>query len=295
MDWLIKFWKFIKEFLTNPKNKQIIIFSVFILFGLLFFKQCNSIKNLKKLIKTEQAEQERIKNNFEASLDTIKTYKTKNGALRTEISGYTLTINELKKEYSDLFGEYEKEKNKQPKTIIKYNTEVVEVVKEIHTYVSIDSLGNNEFIFIDSANFGNGNKRIFSGNIPFKLNYFSLPDSILQHNDSISYFAEVYPGLGKFEIKQNISLITGLSIDNKTKKPLIWIETKYPGIIFSEISGAYIMDDPISRKVARNLRKEFGIGIQTGYGIMLSKTGYNTGIYVGVGISYTPKFLQFGK
>lgn len=291
MNWLVNIWKFIKD----SKNQRLLIFAALLIFGLLFFRQCNTIKGLKEQIKTEQAETKRIKNNYDASQDTVRMYRTENGNLRGEISGYTLTLEELRGEYADLFKKYEYEKNKPPKTIIEYVVQIKEVIKEVPVYVSIDSLGNKAFTFSDTAIYEDDNSRILTGLIPFKINYYSLPDSTLLHPDSIKNCAKVFPGLGVFQLSQNISLTTGLSIDNKTKKPLIWVETKYPGVIFPTIKGAYIMDDPLSREAARKLRKEFGISAQFGYGLLLSKTGYNTGLYMGVGISYTPRWLQFGK
>lgn len=291
MNWLSKIWNFIK----NPKNKRLLVFAAIFILGLLFFKQCNNIKALKEQIKTEQADKQRIQNNYDASQDTVRMFKTENGNLRGEISGYTLTLEELNGKYANLFSEYQKEKNKPPKTIIEYVIQIKEVIKEVPVYVSIDSLGNTAFVFSDTAVYEDNNMRMLTGLIPFELKYFNKKDSVLLHPDNLNLFGGVYPGKGQFELKQNISLVTGLSIDKTTKKPLIWVETKYPGVTFPTITGAYIMDDPISRANAKKLRKEFGISAQFGYGLLLSKTSYNTGLYMGVGISYTPRWLQFGK
>jgi hypothetical protein len=291
MNWISNIWKF----LINPKNRRMIILAVFIVFGVLFFKQCNSIKGLKEDIKTEQVETQRIQNNYDASRDSVDILITQSGALRGQIDGYILTIDELNNKYSDLFGEYQKEKNKKPKTIIKYIVQLKEDIKEIPIYVSDDSIGNKSLNFIDSVNYKEGNKRWLSGKIPYQLNYYNLPDSIIQYSDSINYYANVIPGFGNFILKQNISLTTGLSIDKTTNKPIIWVETKYPGITFPTIIGAQITDDPISKKVAKEFRKEFGIGFTVGYGLVLQNKAYNNGIMIGVGVTYTPRWLQFGK
>jgi hypothetical protein len=291
MNWISNIWKF----LINPKNRRMIILAVFIVFGVLFFKQCNSIKGLKEDITTEQVETQRIQNNYDASRDSVDILITQSGALRGQIDGYILTIDELNNKYSDLFGEYQKEKNKKHKTIIKYIVQLKEDIKEIPIYVSDDSIGNKSLNFIDSVNYKEGNKRWLSGKIPYQLNYYNLPDSIIQYSDSINYYANVIPGFGNFILKQNISLTTGLSIDKTTNKPIIWVETKYPGITFPTIIGAQITDDPISKKVAKEFRKEFGIGFTVGYGLVLQNKAYNNGIMIGVGVTYTPRWLQFGK
>jgi len=291
MNWISSIWKF----LINPKNTRMLLLASVVIFGLLFFRQCNTIQSLKDDVKTEQAETQRIKNNYDASQDSVKMYRTENGSMKGEISGYVLTVDELNGKYASLFSDYTKEKNKPPKVLIKYVVEIKEVIKEVPVYVTEDSLGNKLFYFNDSIDYKEGNKRWLSGKIPFKLNYYSLPDSTLQKSDSLDYYGKVFPGLGSFTLQQNISLTTGLSIDKETKKPIIWVTTKYPGVTFPSITGAQIMDDPISKKAARKFRKEFGIGFTVGYGLVLQNNAYHNGVMIGVGVNYTPRWLQFGK
>ena len=45
----------------------------------------------------------------------------------------------------------------------------------------------------------------------------------------------------------------------------------------------------------RTLRRPFGLGLQLGYGLNFSGSSISNGVYFGIGASYTPKFLQFGK
>ena len=291
MNWIKKIWNFLKD----PKNRRLIIFIVIALFILLFLKQCNTIKKFKIELENQKTENQRLQNNIDASLDTIKTYRMKNGSLRSEISGYVLTIEELKGKYAKLFKDYEYEKNKPPKVIIEYVTIFKEVIKEVPIYVSVDSLGNGFITFKDSVEFNKGNSRILSGNIPYHTNYWTKKDTTLLNLDSLNLFSTIQPKFGTFELKQRITLMTGISTDNKTKKPIIWVQTKYPGITFSDIIGAEILQDEQSKKAVRKLRKEFGIGINIGYGVVLQNNQYHTGPVISVGLSYTPKFLQFGK
>jgi hypothetical protein len=290
MNWISKIW----SFLINPKNTRMLILAVLVSFGVLFLKQCNNIKGLKEDIKTEQAESSRIENNFNVSQDSINYFKTKNGSMQAEINSYILSENELDSKYSLLFANYEKEKDKKPITIIEYLIKIKDSIKEIPIYISTDSLGNNSFVFNDSSDYENGNKRWFSGKLTYNLNYYNLPDSTLMYSNKLNY-ANVIPGLGNFSLIQNITLTTGLSIDNKTKKPIIWVKTKYPGVTFPLIKGTQITEDPISSKAARSLRKEFGIGLFTGVGYNLSNTDSSPGFIIGAGLTYTPKWLQFGK
>lgn len=116
--------------------------------------------------------------------------------------------------------------------------------------------------------------------------------------DSIDIFGNLTIGEVELVLKQGISLYTGLVKDKKTGRILIEVKSDYPGITFNNIVGADIMKDEISRKVSRQFRKEFGIGINIGYGGMLlpGNGGYviKTGPVFSVGLNWSPKFLQFG-
>ena len=98
-----------------------------------------------------------------------------------------------------------------------------------------------------------------------------------------------------FELGMNLNL--GLFQDKKTKKIYIQADTDYPGVTFTKLDGASILDDPDNKKVLRQMRKPWGIGINVGYGLLVNPSSgtIGTGPYVGIGLSYTPKFLQWGK
>jgi hypothetical protein len=72
-------------------------------------------------------------------------------------------------------------------------------------------------------------------------------------------------------------------------------QSKYPGISFSKLEGADIMSDPTSKAAAKNLRSRWGIGLSTGLGVVANTGSLTPGIYVGIGLNYTPKKLQWGK
>ena len=81
------------------------------------------------------------------------------------------------------------------------------------------------------------------------------------------------------------------------QKRAMMADTDYPGITFTNIEGASIMDEPANKKLLRQMRKPWGLGLNIGYGAIVDvKNGsVATGPYVGFGISYSPKFLQWGK
>jgi nucleoside-diphosphate-sugar epimerase len=64
-----------------------------------------------------------------------------------EKAGYTLTVDELKKEYSNLILEYKVEKNKKPKTLIQYAYIIKDSIVEVPVNIYIDSLGNKSITF----------------------------------------------------------------------------------------------------------------------------------------------------
>ncbi len=273
------------KWMFDPKNRSILLLIIGIVFALLYLQQCNA---------TKRAEQEskRIQNNWDASQDTIKQYLKTNGAMHGEIQAYQLTLDELATDYKDLFGDLDEWKKTPPKTIIKTTTEITEVIKYVTIKVDLSKDGSGKFTFKTDTLFSDGNSRSLVGLIPFQQQYYNKKDSTEISLDSLNYFSKPNPGLATFDIKQNISLLTGLSYDKKTKKPIIWVETKYPGVKFTEIAGADIIDNNASMDALKKTRKTWGIGFQVGYGIGINNP-LKLSPYVGVGVSYTPKFLQF--
>ena len=71
--------------------------------------------------------------------------------------------------------------------------------------------------------------------------------------------------------------------------------TSLLGISFNDIQALDMVDDPGTRKALRGARKPFGIGLNVGYGMVLTTDGYQAGPIIGIGLSYSPKILQFGK
>ena len=76
---------------------------------------------------------------------------------------------------------------------------------------------------------------------------------------------------------------------NTICKPLIYHEIA--------VNLLNIVLGPANKKVLRQLRKPFSLGLNFGYGAVVDvKSGnISTGPYFGIGITYSPKFLQWGK
>jgi hypothetical protein len=264
------------------------IFAVVLFFS---FRSCNKEQALKDEIAKKEQDIKRIENNYLAEQDSVKTYKGKNGSLVASISGYQLTQKELEGKYAHLFSNYEKEKNKPPRTIIETQIEWKEKIVDFS--VSNKQNGRNgELSFFSDTTFSAGNSRSIKGSIPYAINYFNKKDSSYIEYDSLYNYARIKTGSIVMDNLTSMSLITGLRKDKNTGKVEIWAETKYPGVTFSKLQGADVISDEISRKAAKSFRKEFGIGFHFGYGANFSNT-LNYGFNIGVGLNYTPRWLQF--
>lgn len=274
------------SFFKDPKNTRMIIFGAFVILLLLFLRQCNATKAAKSEIEHQKQETQRIANNYEAAIDTIRQGKFDKDTWRAEKSGYELTLDELNGKYADLLGDFEIEKNKPPKVVIKTVYVIKEVIREVPVYIEIDAFGNTSLVFSDSTQHNTNNYRYLSGKIPYKI--------VMNPADS-TY--SVVPGFGTFDLSLGMNLNLGLFQDKKTRKISIVADTDYPGVTFTTLEGASIMDDPKNKKILRSMRKTWGLGVNLGYGLLVN-TGsgsISTGPYLGVGLSYNPKFLQWGK
>lgn len=274
------------QFLTNPKNARMIILAGFIILVLLLLHQCNRSKGLKNELEKQKTEAQRAQNNYEASKGSIRQYKLDDSTWRAEKLGYELTLDELKGKYADLLGDFKVEKNKPPKVVIKTIVEIKEVIREVPVLVEIDENGGTNLVFRDSTRHNTNNYRVIDGRIPYKI-VFSEKDSTYN----------LVPGNATLGLELGMNLNLGLFQDKKTKKVSIIADTDYPGITFTKLEGASIMDDPKNKQALRSMRKTWGLGLNLGYGAVVnpSSGSVNLGPYFGLGLSYNPKFLQWGK
>ena len=128
-----------------------------------------------------------------------------------------------------------------------------------------------------------------AGKVPYDLRLSKDP------RDTTKYIASVIPGGTSLTIEQNIDIVTALYQDPKSKRIMTRVSTTYPNLTFSDVNSFDITDNPETRKALKAARKEFGLGVNLGYGLLGSSTSLTTGFYIGVGVHYSPKFLQFGK
>jgi len=281
---MITVFKNVLKFITDTKNTRMLLLAGIVILILLLLRQCGKTSNAKLELEKSISEIVRVNNNIDAYNDSIKSYKLDDNTWRSERLGYEISMEELKTKYSTLLGDFKVEKNKPPKVLIKTEYQIKEVIRDINVYVEIDSLGENRLTFIDSVKYDTINYRNISGNIPYTLVY-NVTDSM--------YHLE--PRKANIELEIGMNLNLGLFKDKDTKKINIIADTDYPGVKFISLEGASIMDDPKNKKILRQLRKNWSLGLNVGYGLNVNpKHGIiNSGIYFGIGISYSPKFLQW--
>lgn len=273
-------------------KRDLIYFVIILVLAILFLRECNRKSKSDAEIAKGKVELERLQNNFDAQNDSIQTYRKKSGELVAIISGYQITEEELNSKYADLFSSYKKEKNKKPISIVDVQVVLTEKVVDF-TVTDVQNGQTGEIKFKSDTVFSEGNSRVLNGVVPFHINYFAKKDSSLIKWDSIANYAKIYPDKMSLENQITMSLTTGLRKNKKDGKIEIWAETKYPGVTFSKLQGANIMSDPISKKVARSLRKQWGIGFNVGYGPTFVQNKIQMGAYFGIGLNYSPKILQF--
>jgi hypothetical protein len=166
------FFTNILKWITDPKNRTILLFLFIALLIGLFVYQRNRTQKFKFKYEEEVKETNRIKNNWVASEDTLKLILDKNGRLTGEISGYKLTADELATQYDSLFSLYRIERNKPPKVIIEYKYIIKERITNISTQVT-----DSTVTLYDSIDYGGGNWRVIEATIPYKLIYKIKSDS----------------------------------------------------------------------------------------------------------------------
>lgn len=237
-----------------------IILGAFVILLILLLRQCEATNKAK-------GEITRIENNYKAQQDTIRNYKNKWGNSAADIRALTLTLDEAKKELDF-------EKNRPPVTVIKFKTKIEERIVNVPVIVKDTVLGDfNSIATIASSNAWSKSSRSINVGLPYYIK-----------EDSIRF------GNAVIDLKQNIWLTASVLRDKKTKEVFVNLSTDYPGTTFNDAKG--IMIDPKSPgilDIQYKSRKTVGIGLHIGYGI--GSGGFSP--YVGLGINYTPKFLQW--
>jgi len=264
------FLNFIWKFL----NSRIFPYILIGILSLFYLRGCNNIAK-------ERIESDRRLGNYLALKDSVRIITSEKNTLLVEKSAFEKTQAELKRENRDLYNELQFERSKPPKviirTVIKYRDTII--VAPSNVFNINDSTG--KLIFDYNPELPGANAFRLIGGVPYSL-------------DCSDTLNPVVFGEYKLDITQKIDIKTGLFRDPKSKRTFIRLYTEYPNLSFEDIQAIDITDSD-SKEALKANRKEFGLGLNVGYGMAFSKDGYSTGPYIGLGLNYSPKFLQFGK
>lgn len=268
----------------NIVTSRFFMLAMLVVLVLLLLRQCGEADNAK-------AEALREHNNYLASLDSVRTIKNDMGHLIQEKATYELKASELSEEQKNLIQQLGLKSNGRgdtPNSVINMIAEIRDSINVASTIVK-DPNGAESITFVHNPQMTGNNKLKIDGKTPYVVEIRVDP------TDSTKYIASVIPGLTSLIMEQNIDITTGIYRDPKTKRMMTRVSTTYPGLTFNDINSFDITDSPDTRKALKAARKEFGFGAQLGYGLSGSNSGITPGFYIGIGLQYSPKFLQFGK
>ena len=260
------------------KRYGIYILGVILL--LLLIRQCNATADAEKDAKRQY-------NNLLASQDSVRFISNKFGNAVYEKSTFELKMSELSKENKELIGKLDLDKKRTPEVVIQTITKYIEIFKEVPTKVNEDSLGNKSISFLHNPKLPGSNSLKIQGNTPIEIHLDKDPG---HPND---YRPRISAGSTEIKIEQSISIVTGLYRDPKTKRLMTRVSTDYPGITFTDINSFQIQDTPENRKALMSERKRLGIGLSAGFGYVVGKGGFSPGAFIGLGLNFSPKVLQF--
>lgn len=252
---------------------------VFILLGILV--ACGAIISCQKSkIDKLNDEVTRQKNNILAITDTLTVYKDDLGRSNAEKHAYQLTQKELLDSISDL----KKKKNREYVSYV--NTDILirdtvkvptTIIREV-TKTETQHMDDGTIYFAKSDTFGQSS-RSFDVSIPYYV-------------DSKKLFTKD----ASFNLNQNIFVEAWLERNKKTNETYVHLRSDYPNLIFN--SGLGIVAKQ-SSSFDRSMRKNTGIGIAVGPNVGISydlknhKYSPTIGLGVTIGLTYTPKFLQW--
>lgn len=260
------------DVISSVFKSRFLQLGVIVVLAFLLLRQCGIANDAEK-------EAARNYNNLLAQQDSVRYIESKLGNVLAEKSAFELKYGELSKDQEELIKRLELEKKKKPGVVVQ--TEIVYVDREISVESSNNRTDDSSYTitFVYNPQLPGTNRLSIDGSIPYK---FTSDTSISTGKVSLG-------------IEQKIDLVTGLYRDPKTNRLYVRASTTFPGISFGDIQALDMVDDPSTKKALKSARKPFGVGVSVGYGVVLNQGGYSPGPYIGLGLSYSPKWLQFGK
>ena len=259
-------------------NKTLVTFIAGALVVLLFFRQCSQISNLKQDVKFAQEDADRNLNNFKAAQDSVTILRNDNGDQLAEIRSYEFDLSKLQESQKDLTKKYQKalalnKDLKEVNSLISAELEIKDSLDVTTTTETIDTT-TTKITFNSEKDFGNGNSRILSGFSTIKYDFGQF--KVLQ---------------SEFELKQTLSLMAAIEAGEDGADRLK-LSTSYPGLVIKDIENINLVNTRLNRRDEKKSRWLIGFGV--GYGINLNNDQViSTGPSIGLGLYWSPKFLQF--
>jgi hypothetical protein len=266
-------------------SNRLVLIGIIILLIFLSIRQCERANSA-------EWEYGRQSNNYLATKDSVRIIRKEKDLLLVEKSAMELKVAELTEEQKELIKKLslkDNGKNTTPSVITEIEIVYVDRFINIPTRVEKDKDGNESITFTHSPEMKGKNSLTISGKIPYKLDITKSKDQ----KDLV--FTKIVPSPAELDIKQNIEITTGIYRDPKTKRLMTRVSTEYPGISFNDVNSFTIIDNKDTRDALKSARKPYGIGVNFGLGLSANQKGIGPGIYLGIGLQYSPKFLQFGK
>jgi hypothetical protein len=249
--------------------KDLIMIGAIAVLIILLFRSCGQNEE-------SALEISRLENNLKAQQDTMRAYVTKNGNMAAEISAYKFDLKKDAALIESLQEGYEKLEGKLAGIAKGGGTIIIDREVPVNVKVYSDTTGEvslGDTIIYDATNYTK-----FSVISPYTIKKNKLEMLSAQY-------------------KNEIALDLLIRFEEKDGNLRVLAETPHKGVKFTSLTGGLVTEPDLPKSMKMALRKEWGFGFNMGLGPVynISTKTITPGVFMGVGINFTPKKLQFGK
>ena len=259
-------------------------FIAIVIISAFMFNQCKSGADKEREIS-------RLEMNNKAANDTIKTYVSKSGKLTTEISAYMLDAKKDKDRIKDLTGE---------------NTHLKGLIATGNGTGSVTGGGNVHVTNVQTSD-TTGNLILKDSTIYNATNYSKVYSKV-PYTLSLIKKKFVTPKDTTWKIKPVISVSEEASYTTKTVMDIYFsfqeekkgeltvrVSTPHKGVTFNSLQGGVLRGQDLPASMRNDSKKSWGFGYSAGIGLLYDPIAGRMmpGVFVGIGINYTPKKIQF--
>lgn len=248
------------------KYKDLILIAVIVILIIVISRSCSSLNKYKRELQRQQ-------NNELAMRDSLSVYKDELGRVNAEKHAYQLTQKEMMDSIDNV-----QQKNREYISYLKTQLgikDTFEVICYIDRPYRDTSKLDNGIITIDTTDVFEKSSRHLYVAIPYDI------DTVLHLEKSM------------FSIEQNVFLEGWLERNTKNGETFVHLRSDYPGMTFNSGEGFVATNSPAYE---RSMRKTWGVGLFVGPSFSVAfhdKWFPCFGISLGIGLTYTPRRLQF--